>query len=357
MDVSLTLLSGKQNIIALRHEWEQLFASNGSESFFLSWAWIGNWLNQQIHPIYLLKACKGIDTKGLALFTLSITKSGIKQLRLHKSGSEELDQIWIEYNDFLLAKEDSQQIRALMLDYLVNQQSFMWEELYVDMSITADLYHHEKLLKRTTLESTGYRSSFGLLNHNDVFDLFSKNTKQQLKRSKKLLQAEGELQLIIDSRRDAKYASFNKLALLHKEQWQNTEWGSGFNNKKFVEFHQQLIASQDTLIIRLVLSGKTLAYGYYLCCNGVANFYLSAVDKAKDNKVKTGLVLHWFAMEYFLKEGFHSYDFLAGDYRYKKSLSNTRYGMNSICLYRPHIKLQIFQAIRRLKNKFRSRVK
>lgn len=357
MDVTFTLLSGDQNNKQLQKDWQGLFVSECSSNSFLAWSWIGNWLAQQSLPVYQLRACKKDEIYGLALFTLNETTTGTIQLRLHKSGIEELDQVWIEYNDFLLRKENAESIRQDMLTHLVHQQEVPWDELYIDMTHQENQFTHSELLKRTTLISIGFQTDFRRLQGKALIESFSKNTQKQLLRSQKLLSKQGNINLIVESNEQQKLTCLQAIAHLHQIQWQHSQWGSGFNNDKFVEFHQKLITEPNSVVVKLMLDEQPLAYGYYLCCNDKVDFYLSAMKKSKDNRIKVGLVLHWLAMEHFFEQGARVYDFLAGDARYKRSLSNIEYEMHSICLYKPRMKLKILQAIRRIKNKMKQRVK
>jgi CelD/BcsL family acetyltransferase involved in cellulose biosynthesis len=68
-----------------------------------------------------------------------------------------------------------------------------------------------------------------------------------------------------------------------------------------------------------------------------------------DEKMRPGLVAHWQAIEYCLASGLQSYDFLAGDNRYKRSLSSREYMQYWVYLQRPRLKLRTEQLARRLK--------
>ena len=45
--------------------------------------------------------------------------------------------------------------------------------------------------------------------------------------------------------------------------------------------------------------------------------------------------MHFLAMAHFAAQGYEAYDFMAGDFRYKKSLSNEGYTMATLTLVNP----------------------
>ncbi|MBV8573907.1 MAG: GNAT family N-acetyltransferase, partial [Acetobacteraceae bacterium] len=68
-------------------------------------------------------------------------------------------------------------------------------------------------------------------------------------------------------------------------------------------------------------------------------------------KLKPGLVSHYLCIEHHLQRGGHTYDFMAGDARYKASLGEPGPEMLHLIVQRPTITLRTELALRRTKHK------
>ncbi|NTS78270.1 GNAT family N-acetyltransferase [Catenovulum sp. SM1970] len=340
----------------LAKDWCALAELAPQSSYFLSWSWIKTWLSQQSkQTLWLIQAKdKSGQTLGLGIFVKkSVLKFGFistTQLWLHKVGDEKSDQMWIEHNDFLLAEHVADDLRTAILQYLYTQNVCQWHELRWDMhpdGIGAnwpelDMHCHQ------VLTSKGYHNQ--LQRYDDISQGFSKNTRRQVNRAKSLLEAQGQLNLELASDAKQKQAWLAQIAELHKQQWQDTAWGSGFDNHCFVEFHNRLIEQNDTDIIALTLNGDVLAFGYNFRQHQSVCFYLSTIKKFEDNRIKVGLLLHTLAMQHYQNLGFRTYDFLAGDMRYKASLSDCSYTLVSDCLYKQRHRFCLDRLLRQIKN-------
>jgi hypothetical protein len=100
----------------------------------------------------------------------------------------------------------------------------------------------------------------------------------------------------------------------------------------------------------LSLNEQKLAFIYLLKDNDCWYFYLSAIKSFEDNRIKVGLVAHLMIIEDAIKNSIKKYDFLAGEARYKRSLSNQSGSTQQlVCYYRPSALLKFRQKIRTLK--------
>jgi CelD/BcsL family acetyltransferase involved in cellulose biosynthesis len=135
---------------------------------------------------------------------------------------------------------------------------------------------------------------------------------------------------------------------LHIEQWQKHDYGSGFTNPQFVDFHRTFMldglpdSKQDSAnhrevnvhVAKFTAGEIRLGYLYFFTHAQQVYFYLSAINyHSQDNKYKPGLLMHKLAMTHFAEQGYTHYDFLAGDSRYKTSLSNEKYLLHNLQLY------------------------
>ena len=109
-----------------------------------------------------------------------------------------------------------------------------------------------------------------------------------------------------------------------------SQYGGGFDNPKFVEFHQRLFQEAsgqfDIQILEFTTDTIKLGYLYFFIKDRTACFYLSGINYCdSDNKYRVGLVIHVLAMAHFAEHGVHTYDFMGGECAYKASLSTEQY--------------------------------
>lgn len=347
---------GSETLSVLEKKWKKLEKGSTNVTIFTSWHWIGCWLNILNFPAWVIEIEINQEIIALGIFVQKNT--GIwpfnkKQLWLNKTGQQELDQIWIEYNDFVIHEEYEQQFYSTILPQLVDKLTSSFDEVHIDCTCneTFDAIKGSRL----KMDTVGYVKT--LQKNIDDLDLtlgFSKNTRQQIKRSEKLLKESGKLVLEIANNAQSREAFLKETAELHIKRWGNTPWGSGFQNPHFVDFHYDLIAQADTYLLKLVHNERCIACGYYLIYRNRVYFYLSGIEFNDDNRIKVGLVFHYMAMELFKGKGFLTYDFLGGDARYKKSLSDTPYPLYSWVISKVNWIYRIEQTIRLIKNHLHS---
>ena len=345
--------------------WRDL-ESRAKPSVFLSWSWIKHMLNLEQCGLKVL--CVETEEKviGLCLFCIRETRIfnllTIKQSYINRYGTEDLDQIWIEYNDFLVDASQGLTIKKAMLEYFfVNNLA---DEVILGMSDTQSARDLSATLPeiktRSIIQSFGYLTDL----HNcesleHYLDTLSKNTRAQIKRSYKLLRQSGQLELHEATTISEKLDFFRCAGERHRQRWANTEFGTGFNNPKFVKFHEALIADPHqqhaTRLFKLSLDTNELGYIYILTQENKWLFYLSALNFHHDNRIKLGLVFHCFIIEQAIKNKVLCYDFLAGNARYKQSLSNKAlYEQDLICFYKKTVVLNLINLMRDVKSKLKT---
>lgn len=317
--------------------WQELSSRVDDANYFLSWPWIESWL-MTCCPTVMDRCYLIIAERTRQVCGLGIVVHDAKHYRtgyLHKAGNDALDQIWLEYNDFLLQADDREAIRDAMLTSVMTSPLLKIQALTLDMTLLSADTLDNVGLPFQTLSSIGYKKDItGRATSEMLLQDFSKNTRQQITRSLKRLSQQGRVGLKVCREPQEKLSALPEIRRLHQEQWRANEWGSGFDNGVFDQFHQRLLEHASTQVIMLEIDDKPLAYGYYFCFNKQVLFYLSAMIKSADNRTKVGLSFHALAMTHFAKFGYQSYDFLAGDARYKASLSDTKYELKSYRIYR-----------------------
>lgn len=345
-NIVVRCITAPDNEIKVR--WEKLQQSSLNTTF-LQYQWIATWLKSISPQAVLLEARCTDKVVGLAFVTCISHKTFFKlvkinQLWLHRTGQKNSDQVWIEHNDFLLHADYAEEARHAILNYIQTKFS-SWHEFYVGVSPQSTIQKFSSILGEYRCINTSADYSVDLSKMNskkDYLSSLSKNTRAQINRSYRLLLEEGDIKLQLATKIETKEQFFGQLAQYHQQKWRQTKEGSGFDNPKFVNFHKELIFTDVkniyTLLYCLSINGNAMAYIYILKSEDVWSFYLSGVKPHKENKIKVGLIAHTLVIEQAINQGVTKYCFLAGDARYKKSLSNVEEEPQSLVCFNSHSK-------------------
>ena len=157
-------------------------------------------------------------------------------------------------------------------------------------------------------------------------DALSRNTRQQLRRSAR---AYGATRLERAATPLQALEFLDALAALHTASWQARGQPGAFAQPAFVRFHRDLSA-QGTMsgavdLLRVTAGTGVVGYLYNLRAAGWVCAYQGGFDyKDPPPHGRPGLLCHHLAIEAARAQGDTAYCFLAGDGRYKDSLSNAR---------------------------------
>ena len=316
-------------------------------NFFLSWLWIGSWLESFVDDFYVVEA-KDLDrTIGLGIISKSVDKFlGIpykQKYHLHRTGQEELDQIWIEYNDFLIDSRYGVEVRDRMLDHIYYQISKR-HALVIGASKESNFSHIEELglIKRTLWQTKNFSLDLHALKQENktLLEHLSRNSRYQILRSiKKYQQQYGDIR--IEKATDIEKAK-KMLAIakpMHLARWNRHGYKSGFSNQYFMNFHQTLIKngmqSRNIELYHIKAGEHTISVIYNFNYNNHIYFYLCAINYVNtSSQFKPGLVSHYLLINKAYDENISLYDFMGGYSRYKKTFANTE-GDLAVNLYEP----------------------
>ena len=326
-------------------------------SVFLSWLWIGNWLDLVTDKLFLIECHQGENVVGLGFFVEKTRKIfgviPVKQWWLHKTGNTEQDQIWTEHNDFLLAEDTADVVRLAMVEALYNYDN-QKKEIVVGLSsdkVLQCFYQHFSQ-SNSLVKTLGYVTDFSYIKTSYQHEVLSKNTRAQINRSNKILNQLGNLAFNVVTEKAEVNALYKDIARIHIERWGNTKEGSGFSNKVFTTFHQQLVnndAASTVQIAVLLLNNSPIGYLVNFVYKQKVYFYLSALTTFSNSKIKVGLTLHEKAISYYASQGMKSYDFLGGEARYKRSLSNQSYKLSMYSFYKNNLLLMVESKLKHVK--------
>jgi len=343
----------------LGDEWRALEA-RADCSYFLTWRWIGAWLAElpaEFEPL-CLRARAGGETVGLALLVWRrARRRGVihsKQLHLNATGHLHFDQLSIEYNDFLVDRRLADEARRAMIGQLA-EWTELWDELFldgVDPSFAARL---AGIPGQLVLRGRGFYPYVDLQAVPDAECLatLGRNTRHQIRRTYRLC-GDPRLEIAADAADAAVF--FAGLLEQHKAVWSPRGYAGAFWNDFLLGFHRRLIAEglpcgEVQLLRTRSGDGRIIGHLYNFIYRGRVYCYQSGFAPFDDNRIKPGLLSHHLAIVMSRANGLRFYDFMAGDSRYKRSLSNRVGELHWMVMQRPALRFVLEQRLRSVKRR------
>jgi len=355
----------------IQRRWQAL-EQHSDRSFFLSWAWIGTWLTRRKTPPFLIAVQdeQGEDIALGLVCTYTQTRNKIiiaRQLILHATGDQGEDVITIEYNNLLMRRGYEDKIWVKVLEALTQDQSLEWDELIIPGTTPALKDQLIPLMANQYLRTHASSARVdlnqlrraGAISRADILTHFSKNTRNQIKRSVKLYERMGPLTLTRAQTPQEVNAFFDQTCTLHIEKWKNLDQPSGVASEPYRAFHEKMImeahAAGQIELLCAHAGDHQFGWLYNFVDRGKVLFYLSGFVAEPDNKLKPGLVTHLLAIENHLKHGNAIYDFMGGNDRYKKSLGTPGPDIMGLVLQRRRPLLMAEHLGRRLRERLKSK--
>lgn len=303
-------------------------------SFFLSWEWVETWIKclpstQNIRFVYA-------EDKGKVIFCYFVgTKKGFGNSivyctrgYLNSTGDDLIDEITIEYNGFLLDP------RVTMHDFsdLLAESIIPWDEFQCPAVSKEWLSPVQSFDTRFNVKVIESRLSYYIdlarvrSNGNNLLSLLSKNKRSQINRSIRNYEVNNKLTLELAGSKAVALEYLAGLEELHQKSWTDKGMSGSFASYYFKKFHIKMITDNfdknHIHLFRISCGNEILGYLYCFSYQKKIYFYQSGLNYKSGNEFRPGLVCHTMVVNYYAEEGgYDSYDFLAGESAYKKSLS------------------------------------
>ncbi len=340
--------------------------------FFLSWHWIGCWLDclpSNVTP-YLLTLRE--DTKPIAAAILICASAHrlalvpARRWRFHETGDRALDALSMEDNGLRCAGDRSAD--RLLSDALIwLGRNLPPHEDIVIMNLDGDLAPAVERaaarmghVMRVLTESDRHYVDLPRLVAGGVgdpasahLDSLGRNTRAALRRSLRMYGERGPVVLRWAESVAEALEFLEAMRPLHQEYWQARGFPGAYAQDSWVRFHRRLIAGCFGVGViafaRVTAGDHVIGYLYNVRYGGWMHSYQSGFAYEADNRLKPGLVSHHLAIAEAGREGLAAYDFLAGDVRYKRDLANAKRRFSSIALVAPSMSGRLETVLRRIK--------
>jgi CelD/BcsL family acetyltransferase involved in cellulose biosynthesis len=186
----------------------------------------------------------------------------------------------------------------------------------------------------------------------DVASRLSGGARRRARASLRAMEAHGQITVEWATRPDHAQDVLAELMSLHQARWTADGRPGLFAPGRFADVHRELapelVAAGRAVLFRLRVDGVTAGCLYHLVDGDRLAFYQSGFARPADNRLRPGLVTHLHCIEEARARGFAVYDFLAGDARYKRDLSDGERETWRVGLRRPRLRLRAYDAAREL---------
>jgi hypothetical protein len=339
---------------------ERIWAALPTTTFFLSWGWIENWLaclpRDQAPRLAVFREDDGSAAAACFLgsrFAVRKRVIPLRSLHLNTTGVRRLDEIWIEYNNVA---------GALALKDFVETLPGGWDEINLPgLDDTAfggvreeDSTRHWRM--RITRRVPVFLVDLAGVREGGYLPKLSGQTRSQIRRAQK---AAGKLELEVASNEAHAIEIYEELCRLHIAHWRTKGEPGSFADPWFDRFHRRLIARRfaagDIQLVRVRANGGTLGCLYNFVWNKRVLQYQTGFTPSDDARAKPGFVCHTATIEHCAAAGLDVYDFLAGDMRYKKSLSTAQGWLVWCRVQRPRLRFVVEDQLAMIVEKLRER--
>ena len=320
----------------LEKEWCDLQA-RADCSYFQSWGWIGTWLEhltKDLHP-KVFRVCYNNRLIGLGLLVDREIKRRllvpVKALLLNEYPFDERNMV-IEYNGLLVERGFEVDAYQALIEYFVRQGSAYDEFHFSAVSEGAAGRLKQaaagKLRFNINEESLAWQADLRGLEvgiENYLAEL-SSNARAQIRRALNLYEQQGPIHVTAAQDVTQALAYLDRLKVLHAAHWRSRGLRGAFANPRWEYFHRTLIRDRfntgEVQLLKVANAGGELGYIYSHLWRKRVYMQQSGFSVPGDNRLKPGYVAHTLAIQHNHDKGMQLYDFMHGDARYKRTLSN-----------------------------------
>jgi CelD/BcsL family acetyltransferase involved in cellulose biosynthesis len=310
--------------------WQRLEAGLRSTGLANSWTWTKCWLDAYgaTTPHWFVVAEHAGQVVGVALMTRGVRhRRGplpIRSVHVGTAGEERGCGIWVEYNRVLVAPQHRTAFLALLLGTpgvrplaadVLEFNGFDPDEL--PRAIQDQIRIREEPCYVTDLTRSA-----------TVLEAFDGDTRRKLrKNSKRFAESFGALATEWVETAGRGQEVLRELIEHHQARWTSAGKPGAFADQRFRQFHRDLVARllpAGRVVLVRITAGETLVGIFYgFVEQGVLYHYQWGLPAFEDNSLSPGFVTGFLVMEEAKRRGMTELNWLAGDSRYKRDLSNS----------------------------------
>ena len=307
-------------------------------SYFQAWGWIRTCLVQiaiDLQPV-VVKVWLNGQLVGIGLFVSRDIKRRVifhsRAMLLNEYPFDGRNMV-IEYNGLLVARGCETAAYKKTIQFLLHEfnehDEFMFGAVTEDTCFDS-LFKMQINDAKLFIKESSQTWFVDLARIPDDIDEYlasmSKNRRAQIRRSIRLYENQGSLQINEAQNIEEAQSFFDGLKELHTKRWLSKGQPGSFANPRWEAFHRALIQNRfDTGEIQLLRVGNgSVVIGYLYNFVWQKHVYVlqTGFGDSADKRLMPGYVTHVLAIVYNRSKGMTVYDFMHGDNLYKKLLCN-----------------------------------
>lgn len=328
-------VSGVKDFRELGARWRD-FEQRAAGSFFQSWSWVGCLAEERFPDPVLVEVTESGRVVAFALFNRVRRFARAPVLHLGASGTAELDCPYVEQNGPLAEAGREGELTEQCLRAVSSSYDLVLPG--VGETVLAAVRHRSRLLLEEQSQASPFIDLADLRSGgHDYLGTRSANTRQQIRRSDRFYERGGPIAVHPAQSVEAAHAMLDELAALHRAAWTSRGQPGSFVRPFFRRFHQALIATAmqrgEIALLKVSNNDRTIGILYNFVYQGkilgertlggqMLAYQTGLAYRTGEQQAKPGLTCHYQAIRMALQQGLATYDFLAGDDRYKRSLAN-----------------------------------
>lgn len=350
-----------EDVSAFLEDWRRLYANTEAPSFYLSPAWIEAWLAGKPADAVVFSVSIGQAESPVLLGAVGLSPRrsppiiGPREARCLEFGDNALDAIYIEFNDFLVARAaDGAALRSeaatALFSTLRPADAFVFRNARRGLcDAVGTAAERAGMRARIVAETPTFQCDLAAMRKagKHFLDSLNGSAKEQIVRSMRLYKERGALRFEIANTAAERRDVYARIKALHVLTWKRRGKPGVYANPDFSAFHDRLMeAAPETVSLCLIYAGEEIIGGLHNFIHGgrVLN-YQSGFCYEDDNRLKPGLVSHALAAQHYLDAEYAVYDLLAGEARYKRALGSEGERLSTVAVERSGFR----SALRRMK--------
>jgi CelD/BcsL family acetyltransferase involved in cellulose biosynthesis len=317
--LSLELVEQELDLLTLKPCWNSLLSRSQNDTFFLTWDWVWTWwqVYGEDYKLFVLVARNPRDTVcGIAPLVLNRTSLNC----LEFVGQ---NQAWGEYLSFIVEQGWERDVTEAICHALLKLRTEgRWSSLHFRF------VRRDAAILPLMLEAFDNRGISLTVSAEDVApfvelpDIWERyleakgpSFRKRVALNERRLSRGGEVRLVFAGVDMPIQETFDHLVALHNERW------SKVMDTRFECFHRRLcneIAPFGQLVLVLLKVGEGVVAAKYDFAYGGKIWNYQGGWSRDFARLRVGSVLIARIIEWAISRGFSEYDFLAGDYPYKR---------------------------------------
>lgn len=321
----------------IEKEWLDL-QQRANHSYFQSWGWIETWLDQvaiDLQPV-AVKVWLDENLVGISLFVSKDIKRRVifqaRAMYLNEYPFHGKNMI-TESNGLLVAKNYESEVYSEVVAYLLQAFKDHDEFCFGAMPESAACFITEQTLTEGASCIINEESVSRFIDLSDLqpgmnnyLASLSRNRRGQIRRSIRLYDDQGSLQIEQAENVEQALHYLDRLKVLHTNYWRSKGKGGAFSNPIWHTFHRTVIQKRFELgeiqLLKVSNQQGEIAYIYSFVLNKHVYVVQTGFTHSEDKRLMPGYVAHSMAIAYNLSKGMLIYDLMHGDELYKRILCN-----------------------------------